>query len=203
MKPQVVSTCFIRLTGLCTLLLPTFLQAAEPADCVNDFHATLITAMQTNTYEARLTLISPAVNRHFQIDTIARISLGRNWQRLEPGEQAGYQSLLADLVATTYASRFNRYDGQQFTVTDSESIGKSRMRVRSILQTRTETVQLDYQLQQQEDGWRIYDVIANGVSDLSLKRSSYASLFAEGGLAAVEAEIGENIQRNAAAPSGS
>ncbi|MEK9824157.1 MAG: ABC transporter substrate-binding protein, partial [Gammaproteobacteria bacterium] len=71
------------------------------------------------------------------------------------------------------------------------------MRVRTTLQTKTESVDLDYQLQLKNGEWRIYDVIANGVSDLSLKRSNYASLFATGGLETVQREIRDNIRRNA------
>jgi len=153
--------------------------------------------MQTETYEGRLALVSPAVSKHFEIGTVARISLGRNWQGPSPQQQADYRALLAELVTTTYAFRFDHYDGQVFAVTASEPIGRQRMRVRSTLQTKTESVDLDYQLQLKDGEWRIYDVIANGVSDLSLKRSNYASLFAAGGLNAVQAEIRDNIQRNA------
>lgn len=197
MKPQVVSTWFKRFAVLYVFLQPVTTYAADSTERINDFHTALITAMQTETYEARVALLSPAINQYFELSTVARISLGRNWQRLSPEQQAAHQALLTELVTTTYASRFDRYDGQMFAVKASEPIGRQRMRIRSTLQTRTESVDLDYQLQLKNGEWRIYDVIANGVSDLSLKRSNYASLFAAGGLETVQREIRDNIRRNA------
>lgn len=178
--------------------LPALAARAEPVDVVNDFHEALIAAMKSETFDERLLVISPAIDSHFQVGTIARISLGRNWRNLSDQEQADYRGLLQELIVTTYASRFENYDDQVFSISNTEPIGKKRIRVRSILKTRSESVNLDYQLQQQPEGWRIYDVVANGVSDLSLKRSNYASLFSAGSLTAVESDIRDNIARNKA-----
>jgi phospholipid transport system substrate-binding protein len=85
-----------------------------------------------------------------------------------------------------------------FSITATEPIATNRKRVRSILETSTETVTLDYQLQQEDGTWRIYDIVANGVSDLSLKRSNYSAMFKKGGLESVRQEILSNIAANAA-----
>jgi len=55
-----------------------------------------------------------------------------------------------------------------------------------------------FQLQQEEGHWKIYDIVANGVSDLSLKRSNYSAMFQKGGLLSVRQEILSNIAANAA-----
>lgn len=101
-------------------------------------------------------------------------------------------------MSSTYASRFKQDNGQVFSITATEPIATNRKRVRSILETSTETVTLDYQLQQEDGTWRIYDIVANGVSDLSLKRSNYSAMFKKGGLESVRQEILSNIAANAA-----
>ena len=153
--------------------------------------------MKSNSYEQRLSIVEPAVSDHFQIHTIARISLGRHWRSLSTEDQAGFQALLDDLVSSTYASRFKEDNGQVFSITATEPIATNRVRVKSILETSTETVTLDYQLQQENGAWRIYDIVANGVSDLSLKRSNYSAMFKKGGLEPVRQEILSNIAANA------
>ena len=169
-----------------------------PSDVVTAFHAALITAMKSSSYEQRLSVVEPAVTDHFQIHTIARISLGRHWRSLNAEDQARFQALLKDLVSSTYASRFKEDNGQVFSITTTETIATNRNRVKSILETSTETVTLDYQLQQEDGTWRIYDIVANGVSDLSLKRSNYSAMFKKGGLESVRQEISSNIAANAA-----
>jgi phospholipid transport system substrate-binding protein len=153
--------------------------------------------MKTRSYEHRLSVVDPAVNDYFQIHTIARISLGRHWRSLSAEDQADFQALLQELVSSTYASRFKEDNGQVFSITGTEPIATNRDRVKSILETSSETVTLDYQLQQEDGSWRIYDIVANGVSDLSLKRSNYSAMFKKNGLESVRQEILSNIAKNA------
>jgi phospholipid transport system substrate-binding protein len=111
-------------------------------------------------------------------------------------QQTDFIALMRELVATTYAARFDNWDDQIFETGTTESIGKNRVRIKSTLTTKKEVVTLDYQLQQVDADWKIYDIVANGVSDLSLKRSNYAAIFSQGGLAAVKAEIQGTITDN-------
>lgn len=190
-----------RLAGI--FWLTVYLSSAAAADAdsgpervVDAFHNILIEAMQAGDYETRHQILEPAIDKFFHDFTIARISLGLNWKSLSEEEQQHYQKLMNELIVSTYASRFDNYDGQTFAILNSKPLSKSRTRVKSKLTTKEEVVSLDYQLLQDEDTWRIYDIVANGVSDLSLKRSNYAAMFKSGGLAAVEAEISSNIEDN-------
>ena len=189
--------------GLLVLsLLLAEVTLASPEQVVESFHKALISAMQATTDETRRDIVDEAINNHFQIHTIARISLGRNWRTLQSDKQSDYMTLLEELISTTYASRFAKFDNQTFAFVSSSPIASNRTRVKSILNTKSEIVNLDYQLLFSQETWRIYDVVANGVSDLSLKRSNYAALFANGGLDAVTADITASINKNQEEPSG-
>jgi phospholipid transport system substrate-binding protein len=168
----------------------------QPEAVVEDFHATLISAMQNDDFEARLSLLHSAVDSHFDVFTIARISLGRNWRELGEKERDAYQTLMSELIKTTYASRFDSFDNQRFETGDTQAIASNRLRIKTTLTTETEVVSLDYQLLNTNGDWRIYDVVANGVSDLSLKRANYASIFRDGGLEAVQVDIEQDIAEN-------
>ena len=189
--------------GLLVLsILLTEVTLASPERVVESFHQALISAMQAETDETRKSILDDAINNHFKVHTIARISLGRNWRTLKSDEQSDYMALMEKLISTTYASRFNKFDNQTFAFVSSSPIASNRTRVKSILNTKSEIVNLDYQLLFSQETWRIYDVVANGVSDLSLKRSNYAALFANGGLDAVTADITASINKNQEEPSG-
>ena len=188
--------------GLLVLsLLLAEVTLASPEQVVESFHKALISAMQEATDETRRAIVDEAINSHFQVHTIARISLGRNWRTLQSDKQSDYMTLMEELIRTTYASRFDKFDNQTFTVTSSSPIASNRARVKSILNTKSEVVNLDYQLQFSEESWRIYDIVANGVSDLALKRSNYAALYADGGLDSVTADIRTSIKKNQEEPS--
>ena len=181
-----------------SLCLPASAESRkEPAELVDDFHAALIEAMKTPSWKGKIAILAPAVNASFEVETISRISLGRrSWQRLTPEQQSELQMLMTELIITSWAARFDGYKGQVFKVTATENMRRNRKRVKSLLETRSRTVTLDYQMEDAGEAWRIYDIVANGVSDLSLKRSNYSALFKDGGFAAVTAEIVRNINAN-------
>jgi phospholipid transport system substrate-binding protein len=56
-------------------------------------------------------------------------------------------------------------------------------------------VSLEYLLQQDETGFRIINIVADGVSDLALKRAEYQRLFASGGIDGLVAELEQQTQR--------
>ncbi len=185
-----------RLTLISILLMISTISTASPEQAVDSFHLALVKAMQADSAITRKNIIDEAIGNYFNVQTIARISLGRNWRTLDSEKQSAYIALMTELISSSYTSRFNDYDGQTFVIVESSSIASNRTRVKSVLNTSSEVVNLDYQLLTRDDTWRIYDIVANGVSDLSLKRSNYAALFASGGLEAVIADIRDSINKN-------
>lgn len=170
--------------------------AKAPESIVEDFHSALLNAASMPHFEDRVQQLAPVVERAFRSETIGRISLGSHWRTLDSTTRSDFATLLNELITTTYASRFNQFNNQSFVTLIVEPISADRRRVKTRLTTASETVQLDYQMQSIDDEWRIYDVVANGVSDLSLKRSTYSALLPQGGLEAVINEIRKSIAGN-------
>jgi phospholipid transport system substrate-binding protein len=54
-----------------------------------------------------------------------------------------------------------------------------------IIKGKDEVARLDYVLRETKDGWRIINIIANGVSDLALKRVEYRSILERDGFPAL------------------
>ena len=125
--------------GLLVLsLLLTEVTLASPEQVVESFHKALISAMQEATDETRRAIVDEAINSYFQVHTIARISLGRNWRTLQSDKQSDYMTLMEELISTTYASRFAKFDNQTFAFVSSSPIASNRTRVKSTLNTKSE-----------------------------------------------------------------
>ena len=54
-------------------------------------------------------------------------------------------------------------------------------------------VKFDYMLKEKGNSWRIINIIANGVSDLALKRSEYTTILQREGFDALITKINEKI----------
>ena len=169
---------------------------AEPATPVNKFHEGLIQVMRSTSYSDRLQLLAPIVESTFDTTTVARVALGRNWRKIEDEQKATITSLMGEIIVTSYASRFPIYSQQHFEVLGQKSIKSNRVIVRTQLHTDSEKVDLDYQLVDLGGQWKIFDVVANGVSDLSLKRATYSATFESGGVTGVIEEIRQTIKDN-------
>jgi len=171
--------------------------SSNPEETVLEFHDLLIEIMKEENYLSRFSKVNPAIDKLFAVDTISRISLGRRaWKALGAEDKDRFQNIMQKLIASTYGSRFKSFNQQKFEILDTRDLRKGRVAIRTQLFTRSETVSLEYHLQPVESKWKIYDIIANGVSDLSLKRAAYSKNYAEGGLENVVQEILQNIKKN-------
>ncbi len=178
------------------LLLSLNSALANTISPVETFHAGLIDMMKSSNYEQRLELLRPVVKQTFDTSTVARIALGRQWRKLPDIVQQQLTELMAEVIISSYASRFPIYTRQHFEIRSEQAVSDNRAIVRTNLLTGDDTVDLDYQLIESEDQWKIFDVVANGVSDLSLKRATYAETFKASGIEGVIEEIQQTIQAN-------
>ncbi len=160
--------------GLCLLTVEA---AAEPVDVVERLHAGLLAAMQLDTHSEREAYLQPIIADVFDNRRIAGISLGRTWRDLSAQQRAEFEAKLLDLVVATYADRFDNFNGQQF-VTDGVQAVKNNVVVQTRLQRAdADDVKLDYVLRE----GRVFNVVADGVSDLSLRRADYNSIIKQEG----------------------
>jgi phospholipid transport system substrate-binding protein len=169
--------------------------ATDPGILVDEFHAALIRTVQTpGDYAARYRELEKPVTGSFDVATISRIALGRHWRELTADQQATVAGAMTELLVSTYAARFDHFDNQVFQRLESVPLAGGRVQVKTQLTTgQGEVVELDYQLNRRDGRWRIYDIVANGVSDLSLKRTMYSRAFDQGGFAGVISEIRAGI----------
>ena len=133
---------------------------------VSALHQSLLANMQASTdYQGRYQQLQPIVNQVFDSSAIARVSLGATWRKLSSEEQQEFIAIVMNTIAATYADRFVDFNGQKFAVLSELENRPGRWVVKTVL-TKSDggTVNLDYYI---KDG-RIFNVIADGVSDLSL-----------------------------------
>jgi len=186
-----------RIAGL--LLVVLCLQSAagesprDPVAVVEGFHGELLALMQGDfSYAEREQRMRAAVQERFDMPTIARITVGSTWRKLDESQRAALLEALTELTAATYADRFDSYNQQRFVTQETSDAGSGRSRVRTQLErVDRDSVQLDYFLL---DGL-IFNVVADGVSDLSLRRAEYAEILRDGGFEALLSEIRSKIEQ--------
>ena len=162
---------------------------AMAAAKVEAFHQALIEALRLHEHKQREALLRPLIIELFDVQRIAAISLGRTWRELAQEQQGVFIELLATLIVATYADRFAGYSGQRFVTEGVEAV-KSGFVVRTrLLRPDEEAVSLNYLMRNE----RVFNVVADGVSDLSLRRADYNSVIKNQGYDALLDHIRDKI----------
>jgi phospholipid transport system substrate-binding protein len=167
---------------------------------VENLHDKLLFLMKNSDsleHEERVNEMTEVISNNFNIPLISQVVLGRHWNNLNLDEQADFVLLYTNLVATTYASRFNMFDGESFLYLTTQELNRGRKLVKTELHTSSdEIVTLEYLMAKDKNNWKIISVIANGANDISIKRGEYADVIKAKGYDALLVEINKKINES-------
>ena len=122
------------------------------------------------------------MNASFDMKTIGRFVLGKNWRTATPEQQAEYQKLFNNMIVQVYTVRLDNYQGQKFEVGSVRDVGKKDLLVTShILPTDSPKVKVDWRVRQKNGRYKIIDVLIEGVSMSLTQRSDFSSVIQRGG----------------------
>jgi phospholipid transport system substrate-binding protein len=159
----------------------------SPEQVVHYLHESLIKAMREGErlgYQGRFELLAPVIDQTHDLDFIARTTLGANWAQLDAEQQRTFKDIFRKLSIGTYAGWFKSYDGERFEFLEQQSMPRGQVLVRSrLVPSKGEPVRFDYILHHGKEGWRIINILADGVSDLALKRVEYRAILQRDGFA--------------------
>lgn len=128
----------------------------------------------------------------FDIPAIARFVLARYWRVAQPAEQDQFLKVFEDVIVYTWARRFSEYNGQTLKVTGTAPDGDDGAVVNSRIVGKSEdqSFNVSWRLRKRDDGWRVVDVIVDGVSMAITYRQEYASIVAQqGGIPGLIAQL--------------
>ena len=185
-----------------------FLFAANSAFAINEpvetakqvvekFQTELIAIMKNGKqlgYAGRYDKLSEPVSNSHDLTKIARIVIGKEWEKLSEAQQQKLVDVFVRLSIASYAHNFKDYSGESFVFDSEEETTRGGVVVHShLIIPDDKPVKFDYMLKEKGDSWRIINIIANGVSDLALKRSEYTTILQREGFDALIAKINEKI----------
>jgi phospholipid transport system substrate-binding protein len=129
---------------------------------------------------------------------ISRAVLGKHWDSLKDEQRSRFVQAFTQQSIATYAANFDSYSGERFKMIPEKQVDGGRILVQSqLIKSDGGQVQLDYLLHRAGGQWRIVNIIAEGVSDLALKRADYSAFLKSNGFEALLKKLNEKIQQYA------
>jgi phospholipid transport system substrate-binding protein len=145
--------------------------AADPQEVIADLKSRLFASLDRETVARRntnrmLILIDQLLAPRFDADYTARLVLGRHWNDASVSQRqqfavAFYQRLLRNYESTVAGWTAERIKVLPLNV-DAAAL---QVTVRTLVRSSgAADARVDYRLRQTDEGWRIFDVIVDGVS---------------------------------------
>jgi len=191
----------ITIFALLSLLVAPAGAADSATQVIENLHAELLFVMKQAKklgYAGRYQRLAPTVTASYDFPYISKVVVGRYWRSFTAEQKSQFIRAFSKLSIATYANRFDGYSGERFKTISGEELKRGHRLVNTVLiKANGEEIELDYILHQNNDQWRIINVIAEGVSDLSLKRADYTSYLKKNGFDALLKKLNEKIQNYA------
>ena len=170
---------------------------ATAKQVVEKFQIELVEVMKEGKalgYAGRYEKLKNPVSNSHELTKIARIVVGKEWEKLSEEQQQKLVEVFSRLSIASYAHNFKDYSGESFVFDSEEETTRGGVVVHSHLVIPDDKpVKFDYMLKEKGNSWRIINIIANGVSDLALKRSEYTSILERESFDALITKINEKI----------
>jgi phospholipid transport system substrate-binding protein len=168
-------------------------------EVVGKLHTTLLAAMKDGDkigYQGRFDQLAPVIKSSFDMPFISRTAVGKYWETFNGHQRSRFVEAFTQLSIATYAANFDSYSGEHFKTISEKEVDGGRILVQSqLIKSDGGQVQLDYLLHRTGSQWRIINIIAEGVSDLALKRADYSAFLKDKGFEALLKKINEKISQ--------
>ncbi|MCX7093390.1 MAG: ABC transporter substrate-binding protein [Methylobacter sp.] len=172
-------------------------ETATAKQIVEKFQSELIAVMKDGKklgYAGRYEKLKDPVANSHDLTKIARIVVGKEGEKLSEKQQQKLVDVFSQFSIASYAHNFKDYAGESFVFDSEEETTRGGVVVHShLVIPGDKPVKFDYMLKEKGNSWRIINIIANGVSDLALKRSEYTTILQREGFDALITKINEKI----------
>ena len=196
---ETAGTAVFRVSGACslplvlllaTLVLSIFLVAGPARAAAPDAESDPVAFLQAFSDRAIAMLADDSLSKEqrarefrsllrsgFDMERIGRAVLGRYWRSATPEQCAEFLQLLEEFVVLFYADRLSDYSGETLRTGKAHVRGDRDALVRSrVLSPDRPAVAVDWRLRRTAEGWRIIDVMIEGVSMTITHRSEFAAV---------------------------
>jgi phospholipid transport system substrate-binding protein len=157
---------------------PRSLAAADdPASFVSDLASRALAAMPNgDTAATRQGRFRQLFRQYFDVEACARSALGPYWTKATPPQRQEFVELYEDYLVIGYSTALRALGSQSFEVLGSQP-DKDRVIVASRIQINgAAPIRIDWQLNPTNPGYKVTDLIVNGISMASTQHSDMVSV---------------------------
>jgi phospholipid transport system substrate-binding protein len=124
------------------------------------------------------------VRSGFALKLIGRFVVGRHWRAMNKQQKTEYQKLFAEWLMKSYAGRLGGFKGQKLEILKSMEAGKRDVFVRThVVRANGMPINADWRVRKFKEGYKIIDIVVEGVSMAAAQKSEFDSVIRKVGVA--------------------
>ena len=155
---------------------------------------------ESRTVAQRRLELEKIAHARFDFRTMARLVLARDWKRLDDDKRDEFVDQFTTYLANDYGNRLERYQQEEVEVMSEAPKPRGDVEVRTkIMGGQNNGAIIDYRMRKGRDGWRIIDVVIEGISLVANFRDQFREVIARGGPEALLQKLKEKNDAAAAA----
>jgi len=185
------------LSALLTLGLAAGALAQSPQAVVKETTDAILTQLKAPNVQgdekknARRQIVRAAMEKRFAWEDSARACLGPQWLKRTPAEKTEFVQLFSEFLKDTYSEKIATYYADLDTVAyrGEKILDGDYASVKLVITTKAKVEHpIEYRMEKTADGWKVYDVVIEGISlvknyrdqfDAIIAKSSYEGLIKE------------------------
>ena len=195
------------LFGLFSLFGSVFAQEISPDALVQQVTDDVLTIVrqdkdiQSGDTGKALKLVETKVLPYFDFQRMTALAVGRNWSKATPEQKQRLSEEFKTLLVRTYSNALTSYKDQTISYRPSQiEAGETDVIVKTeVRQPGSKPIPLNYALQKQSGGWKVYDVMVSGVSLVTNYRGSFANEVRSNGIAGLIRMLSDRNKKLASA----
>lgn len=147
--------------------------------------------IQNGNTQKVIDLVERKVLPNFNFSRMTALALGKEWRKATPAQQVQLTNEFRTLLVRTYSNALTSYRNQKVVYKPFKmNAGESEVLVRTeIAQPGAKPIQLDYSLEKQDSGWKVFDVVVAGISLVTNYRDQFSQEVRAGGIDGLIASI--------------
>jgi phospholipid transport system substrate-binding protein len=138
--------------------------------------------------------LRPVLQKYLSFETMTRRAVGPGWRQFTPAQQQQATELFATLIIRSYSGKFTPGEHPAITYQNAISPAAERVDVPTSMVYKGSHYSVTYRMEQVQ-GWRVTDVVIEGVSLIANYRSQLDAQFKKGGANGVISSLTQSVSR--------
>jgi phospholipid transport system substrate-binding protein len=175
-------SAFVLLSGLIEDTPKSLAAPNDPANFISDLGSRALAPMpNADTAAARQERFRQLFRQYFDVEACARSALGSYWLKATALQRREFVELYEDYVVIAYSTALRRLGGESFKVLGSQPDKKQVIVTSRIEINDAAPIRVDWQLNPTNRGYKVTDLIVNGISMASAQHSDLVSVIQRNG----------------------